>query len=106
VDSVRSKRSVYDQSNLWVDAATLDFAAASGLISGMDQEEFFTSPLSGYFTMKDIAVKLRVSIPQIRKIVETKRISHNARHGVVRLWTHDDVREITLYLVDSLEAVR
>lgn len=60
----------------------------------MNQEAFFTSPLAGYFTLRDMAAKLDVSIERVLRVVETRRISHAKRVGVVRLWDEVALREI------------
>lgn len=60
----------------------------------MNQEAFFTSPLAGYLTLRDMAAKLGVSIERVLRVVETRRISHAKRVGVVRLWDEVAFREI------------
>lgn len=52
----------------------------------MDQEAFFSSPVAGLYTLRDLAVIAGVSVEEMARRVEKRRVPPRRRHGVVRLW--------------------
>lgn len=60
----------------------------------MDQEAFFSSPLEGFYTLRDLAAELRVPLAHMKDVVERSRMSHARRHGVVRLWSEADLVQL------------
>jgi len=60
----------------------------------MDQEEFFSSRLLDFCTLRDIADRVGEPISRVKMIVEKYHIQQARRVGVIRLWRVEDVVEI------------
>jgi hypothetical protein len=52
----------------------------------INQEAFFTSPIAGFYTLRDLADRTGISLDEMIRLVETLRVPPRERHGVVRLW--------------------
>jgi hypothetical protein len=68
----------------------------------MDQELFFTSPVVGFFTLRDMAIMIGVPLHRVQAAVAELRISHARRHGIVRLFTAGDYRDIATQIAKSV----